>query len=253
MQFKKFGNKKNPVILFLHGGGLSWWSWKQEIDCFQKDYCVVAAILDGHGDDWTTPFISIQNSAQKLITYIYENFGGQVFCICGLSIGAQIVVEVLSQEKDIAENAVIESALVISMKKTTALMTPLYHWTYGLIKKPWFAKLQAKTLNVPDDLFENYFNDSSRMTKESLINMTKSNGNYSIPSALEDTNAKALILVGEKELGIMKKSAFLLNKTMKASVLKVIKNSGHGEISLINYKAYVEVLEQFFKTPKPTK
>lgn len=38
MQFKTYGNKKNPVILFLHGGGLSWWSWQQEIDCFQKEY-----------------------------------------------------------------------------------------------------------------------------------------------------------------------------------------------------------------------
>lgn len=147
----------------------------------------------------------------------------------------------------------IESALVIPMKKTTALMTPLYRWTYGFIRKPWFAKLQAKTLNVPDDLFENYFNDSSRMTKESLINMTKSNGNYSIPCALEDANTKALILVGEKELGVMKKSAFLLNKTIKSSTLKVIKNSGHGEISMINYKAYVKLLDQFFKTSKPTK
>jgi len=251
MQYKTFGNKKNPVIVFLHGGGLSWWSWKQQIDFFQKDYFVMAAIIDGHGDDWATPFISIQNSAHKVIATINENYGGRVFALCGLSIGAQIVVEVLSLERDIAEYAVIESASVIPIKKTVALMTPLNNLSYGLIKKPWFARIQAKTLNIPDDLFKNYFEDSSRMTKESLTNMTKSNGNYSIPNALEETNANALILVGEKELGIMKKSAFLLNKTIRLSTLKVIKNSGHGEISLRDYKTYIELLIQFFKKKKP--
>ena len=42
---------------------------------------------------------------------------------------------------------------------------------YGLIKKRWFVALQAKALNVPDELFETYYEESSRMTKESLINL----------------------------------------------------------------------------------
>ena len=72
----------------------------------------------------------------------------------------------------------------------------MYNMCYGLIKKRWFAKLQAKTLNVPDELFETYYKESSRMTKESLINITKSNGEYSISPTLCNTKAKTLILVG---------------------------------------------------------
>lgn len=26
MKFKEFGNRELPTIIFLHGGGLSWWS-----------------------------------------------------------------------------------------------------------------------------------------------------------------------------------------------------------------------------------
>ncbi|MGV8906281.1 MAG: alpha/beta fold hydrolase [Acetobacterium sp.] len=252
MQYKTFGNKNNPAMVFLHGGALSWWSWKKQIDFFQKDYFVVAAIIDGHGDDWETPFISIENSAEKLLAYINENCGGRVFAICGLSIGAQIVVEILSLRTDLADYAVIESALVVPIKKTVDLMSPLYKLSYKLIKKRWFAKLQAKTLNVPEDLFENYFVDSSRMSKESLINMIKSNGSYAIPNALGNTKAKTLILVGEKELGIMKKSAFLINKMIPVSTIKVITKSGHGDISLNDYKAYNELLNQFFASQKLT-
>jgi len=37
MIFKEFGNKNMPVIIFLHGGGLSWWSWKPQIKALQKE------------------------------------------------------------------------------------------------------------------------------------------------------------------------------------------------------------------------
>ena len=246
MIFKEFGNKNKPVIIFLHGGGLSWWSLKPQIEALQKDYFIVAPIIDGHGDDWNNTFISIKNSAERVIDYIEDNCNGKVFAICGLSIGAQIVVEILSQECDITENAVIESALVYPMKMATKLTVPMYNMCYGLIKKRWYAKLQAKTLNVPEELFQSYYIDSSRMTRESLINITKSNGDYSISPTLCNTKAKTLILVGEKELSVMKKSAKLLRDTIKDSSLKVIERGGHGEISLIHTDRYIDILQRFF-------
>lgn len=245
MIFKEFGNKNKPVIIFLHGGGLSWWSWKPQIEALKEDYFIVAPIIDGHGEDYDTTFKSITNCAEKVIAYIKENCNGKVFAICGLSIGAQIVVEILSKESDITENAVIESALVYPIKMITALTVPTYNMCFGLIKKRWFAKMQSKSLNVPGELFETYYKDSSLMTKESLINFTISNGNYPMPSTICNTKAKTLILVGEKELSVMKKSASLLNRTIKGSVLKVIEKSSHGEISLIHPDRYLELIKQF--------
>ena len=248
MHFKTFGNKDKPVILFLHGGGLSWWSWKPQIEELRYDFFVVTAIIEGHGEAAETPFVSIQKSAENLVKTINEQYGGRIFAICGLSIGAQILVEALAQKPDITEYAVIESALVIPMKIMAALTVPLCDLSYGLIKKRWFAKLQGKTLNIPDDLFESYLEDSSRMTKESLINITKSNGNYSIPVGLKKTKAKALILVGEKELGMMKKSAMLLNETISGSRLVIVEKSGHGEISLNASGKYLALLFELFQS-----
>lgn len=247
MIFKEFGNKNMPVIILIHGGGLSWWSWKAQIEVLEKNYYVVTPIIDGHGDDYDTEFVSIKKSAEEIIKYVKENCNGKVFAIGGLSIGAQITVEILSQDSDITENAVIESALVYPMKMVSAMTVPMYNICHGLIKKRWYAKLQAKTLNVPEELFETYYEDSSRMTKESLINIAKSNGNYSISSNLSKTKAKALILVGEKELGVMKKSAELLYNTIKGSSLKIIEKSGHGEISLIHPDQYIELIQKFFE------
>ena len=247
MIFKEFGNKEKPVIMFLHGGGLSWWSWKPHIEALKEEYYVVTPIIDGHGEDWNTPFISIEDSAEKIINYIKEKHNGKIYALCGLSIGAQITVEILSRESSITENSVIESALVYPIRGTVALTKPMYNLFYGLIKKRWFSRLQAKALYVPEKLFDKYYEESSNMTKESLINMTESNGNYSLPTSICNTEAKVLILVGEKEISIMRKSAVLLHDSIKGSELKIIPKSGHGEISLINSDEYIKLILEFFK------
>lgn len=168
MIFKEFGNQGAPVILLLHGGGLSWWMWKPQIEYLRPRYRVIAPVIDGHGEIFQTTFVSIERCAEQLISFVNTNCARQIFAICGLSIGAQIVVEALARAPGISQNAVIESALVSPLKTVSALTAPLYDLSYGLIKKRWFAQLQAKSLNIPDELFEDYYKDSARMTKESI-------------------------------------------------------------------------------------
>ena len=100
MRFREFGSKKNETIILLHGGGLSWWNYRTEAELLQSDYHIVLPVLDGHaGSDRT--FTSIESNAEELIEYIDANCGGRVLMIGGLSLGAQILLEVLSQRSDI--------------------------------------------------------------------------------------------------------------------------------------------------------
>ncbi len=247
MIFKNIGDISKPVILLLHGGGLSDWSLENIAKQFESDYHVVTTIIDGHGENGCNEFISIENSADKIIEYIKTNLGGSIYAICGLSIGAQIICEVLAKEKSITKYAVIESALVYPMKIATALTVPTYHLTYGLIKKRWFAKLQAKTLCVPDNIFETYYNDSLKITKQSLINITKSNGSYTLKSSITNSTAKVLVIVGENEINIMKKSAKLIHQTLKSSTLFVAPKLKHGEYSLVHSSEYVTSIKRLFE------
>ncbi|MEG2137478.1 MAG: alpha/beta hydrolase, partial [Oscillospiraceae bacterium] len=82
--------------------------------------------------------------------------------------------------------------------------------------------------------------------KESLVNITLSNGNYTLKQSISDTQAKVLIMLGEKEIGVMKKSANLLRTTLKNSNLFVAPKMKHGELSLIYHEKYVEQLELLF-------
>lgn len=246
MIFKETNNKDLPTIILLHGGGLSNWSLQNIVNQLQTNFHVVTPIIDGHGDNGEEEFISISDSAAKLTSYIDTRCNGKVFAIGGLSIGAQIVTEILSQRQDIAEYSIIESALVYPIKGITAITIPIYKLCYGLLKKRWFSKMQAKTLCVSPDNFEQYYQDSIKISRKSLINISLSNGNYDLKSSISNTKSKVLIIVGEKEIGIMKKSAQRLHDAIRGSELYIAPKMKHGEISLMYPQKYVELIKLFF-------
>lgn len=246
MLIKEFNTDNNlPVIIFLHGGGLSWWSYHKTAELLHDKYRIIVPIIDGHGQDSENTFISIEDSANKLIEYIDSHLLGRVYALAGLSIGAQIVTEILSQRSDIAKYAVIESALVYPIK-TEAFTAPMYKLFYGLIKKKWFSRIQAKALSLPDNMFENYYNDSIKMTKQSLINIALSNGSYILKDSVSKSEAKVLVIAGGKEINVMKKSAEKLSNAIPGSKLYIAKDLKHGELSLAHPKEYVDIIENFF-------
>jgi hypothetical protein len=246
MIFKEFGQKELPTIIFLHGGGLSDWSLIPMVNEFQTEFHVVTPIIDGHGEAGAETFLSISDSATKLIHYIDTKCNGSVFAIAGLSIGAQIVTEVLSQRADIAQYAIIESALVYPIKEITNLTIPAYQLCYGLIRKRWFSKLQANSLCVPSNLFETYYQDSLKISKQSLIHITVSNGTYELKESIAKTSAKVLVIVGEKEIRVMKKSAERLHNVIPGSQLCIATGMKHGEISLKYSQRYIDLLRNWF-------
>jgi pimeloyl-ACP methyl ester carboxylesterase len=246
MIFKETSNKQLPTFVLLHGGGLSSWSINSIVEQLQSEFHVVTPIIDGHGEDGGEEFISIEDSASKLIEYIDTKCNGKVYAIGGLSIGAQIAVEVLSKRVDIAEYAILESALVYPIKGTAAMTVPTYKLFYGLVKRRWFSKLQAKSLCVPAVMFEQYYQDSLKMSKQSLINITLSNGNYTLKSSIANTKSNVLIIVGEKEIGIMKKSAKRLHEAIKDNELYISTAMKHGELSLVYPEKYIELVKLHF-------
>ncbi|QTD41941.1 alpha/beta fold hydrolase [Sporosarcina sp. Te-1] len=247
MKFTVTGNPELETIILLHGGGLSDWSLHRQVDYLAKNYYVVAPIIDGHGEDGETTFKSIEDSANQLIDFIDTHRNGRVFAICGLSLGAQIVMEVLSKRRGITQHAVIESGLAIPIETLTKFSMLTQKMTYRWIQQKWFAKMQAKTLNIADHLFDKYFEDSQKISKQSLLNITYSNGNFQLSKRVQETEANVLIIVGSKEIKLMKESAHLLKKTIPHSTLYIAEGMNHGELSLVHTEEYLALIEAFFQ------
>ena len=241
MTVVEYGQQNPNVILLLHGGGLSWWNYREVAARLLERYHVVIPVLDGHADS-DVPFTTIEDNAARLISYIDDRFDGRVLAIGGLSLGGQVAVEILSQRKDICQYALIESALVKPTKLTAALIGPTFGMSYGLIKQKWFAKLQADYLGIPRDLFDDYFRDTCKISKANMIAFLKSNSLYASKPGLPETRAKVKIVAGSKEQKNIRDSAKLLHSTILGSELDILPGLRHGDLSINKPEYYVKIL-----------
>ena len=117
---------------------------------------MVLPILDGHaGCD--KQFITIENNALDIIEFVNSKLGGSVLMMGGLSLGGQILLEILSQRKDICKYAIVESVLVIPSKVTYSMIKPAFGSCYGLIKYKWFSKLQDSFIQVLPNMYHGEF------------------------------------------------------------------------------------------------
>ena len=241
MRYVEYGNQNPETVILLHGGGLSWWNNRDVAQLLSDRFHVVLPILDGHADS-DAPFASIEDNAARIIAHIDEHFGGKVLAICGLSLGGQIAVEMLAQRPDICRFALLESALVKPSILIHALIKPSFGMSYGLIKQKWFAKMQAAYLGIPQKLFDDYYRDTCKISKEDMIAFLKSNSAYSIKPALRDAQAKVHIVFGSKEQSSIRTSGKLLNRMIPGSTLEILPGYRHGDLSLNHPQAYAQML-----------
>ena len=240
MKTVEYGLENKEVIVLLHGG-VSWWNYLEVAQRIEGRFRVVVPILNGHsGSD--KPFTTIEDNAKDIISYIDEKFGGRVLLIGGLSLGGQILVEMLSQRKDICSFAIIESALVLPMKLTENLVKPTFSMCYPLIKKRWFARLQFKSLHIKADLFDRYFEDTANILQEDMTAFLTENARYRLKDTLDACKAQCLVIAGGKEQRIMRKSAEMIAARLPVSKLEVIPGYYHGELSINHPEEYVKRL-----------
>jgi len=246
MKIQEYGNDKKDVILLLHGGGLSWWNYRDVAKQLQDKYHIILPIIDGHaGSDRS--FTTIEENASEIISFIDEHLNGSVLLIGGLSLGGQILLDMLSQRKDICSYALVESAAVIPSKLTNALIAPAFGISYGLIKNKCFAKLQFQSLHIKSELFEDYYRDTCLIKKQDMIAFLKANTSYALKKSFCEASAKIHIYVGEKETGEILRSAEEICRIHSSCRIHRLPGLRHGEFSINHATQYATAVQKIIQ------
>ena len=246
MIYKAFGPEGAETVMLLHGGGLSWWNYREAAKLLQDEYHVILPILDGHAGS-ERPFTTIESNAEEIIAFIDEHLGGKVLMIGGLSLGAQILLEMLAQRSDICRFALVESAMVVPSPLTHALIGPAFGSSYGLIRNRNFAQLQFRSLRLKPALFEDYYRDTCRISRSDMIAFMKANTAYSLKDSLSQCTAKVHVCAGEKENRGILRSAEMIIRKVPGSVLTVLPGLYHGEFSANHPRDYVSTIRNIIK------
>ena len=245
MNYIEFGTEKGTeqkeVILLLHGGGLSWWNYREAAQMLQEKYYVILPILDGHaGSD--RDFTTIEENAAEIIAFLEERWKNGILLLGGLSLGGQVVLEILAQRPQICRYALVESAAVIPSQLTYALIKPAFGSCYGLIRRRWFARLQFWSLRIKQTLFEEYFRDTCRITEQNMIVFLRESAGYSLKPSVEQCSAQVHIIVGSKEKRAIRSSAQRIHDRIRGSRQHVLPGKYHGEFSMKYAVDYAEMI-----------
>jgi len=231
LHYKEYGNKNASLLLFLHGGGVSGWMWDNQIPYFSHYHCIVPDLPGHGGSDEDAPF-SIQDSAQRLIELIEDKAAGKPkgceVILVGFSLGAQVIVQILSLRPNLVTAAIMNSALVRPSELVRKFIQPTVRLSYPLIRNRRFSKLQSKTLYIAEANFQRYYEESCQMKPDTLVRVLEENMSFDIPAGFREAHGKLLVTVGAKEKAMMKKSAKDLVEANSNCTGVIIPEMGHG-------------------------
>lgn len=244
LQYKEFEDSSSPLMVFIHGGGVSGWMWDKQIKHFTNFHCLVPDLPE-QGENRSKDHFSINFSAEKIIELIEEKGQGKTVIVIGFSLGAQVLIAMLSMKPHLIQYAMVNSALVkpIPFAKTFISSLSLTHF---LIKSKTFSKIQAKSMYIDETQFDNYYHDSCQISKNTFVRILEENMSFTIPKGFKNASSNILVTVGDKEKRIMKDSMneILANNTNCTGI--IIPEIGHG-ISLANPILFNNIIENWLE------
>lgn len=212
------------LMIFITGAGIGPYMWTHQIDYFES-YKKIIFNLPGHGDNSDVDFTTIEAVASELRQIILkESFDGKAIII-GHSIGAQILMWMMKNMRDVINKGVVVSGLNKPMKGVSWMIKPAIYCSMPLIKMKRFAKLQSKELSLPDSMFEQYYKDSLLLSPVTLTNILKENMSFEFVGSSE---AEGIVIVGDAEKIIMKQSANNTAKVLGNKGYYNVNNAAHG-------------------------
>ncbi len=216
-------------IVFIHGVGLSYEIWQPQLDFF-TNYSTLAYDILGHGkSSLKKQNISFDDFSDQLIKLIDElNF--QKIHLVGFSIGSLIARNFATKFNDRLQSLVLLGSIYKRTEQQQKIVNERFNQAKKELKlsklalKRWFTDKYLE--NNPDT----YNKISSILSSNNMANFIKVYElfvNHKNDEDFEKITVNTLITTGENDIGSTIEMSQELNKIIKNSQLKIIKNGKH--------------------------
>jgi len=221
--------EKSTPIVFIHGVGLTYEIWQPQLDFF-INYSTLAYDILGHGkSSLKKQNISFDDFSDQLIKLIDElNF--QKIHLVGFSIGSLIARNFATKFNDRLQSLVLLGSIYKRTEQQQKIVNERFNQAKKELKlsklalKRWFTDKYLE--NNPDT----YDKISSILSSNNMANFIKVYElfvNHKNDEDFEKITVNTLITTGENDIGSTIEMSQELNKIIKNSQLKIIKNGKH--------------------------
>ena len=216
-------------IVFIHGVGLTYEIWQPQLDFF-TNYSTLAYDILGHGkSSLKKQNISFDDFSDQLIKLIDElNF--QKIHLVGFSIGSLIARNFATKFNDRLQSLVLLGSIYKRTEQQQKIVNERFNQAKKELKlsklalKRWFTDKYLE--NNPDT----YDKISSILSSNNMANFIKVYElfvNHKNDEDFKKITVNTLITTGENDIGSTIEMSQELNKIIKNSQLKIIKNGKH--------------------------
>ncbi len=227
LHIAEYGPAAAPTIVFLHGGGVGGWSWRPQVEAFQSDYHLLVPDLPEHGQSLDVAPFSMTDAAARLAELIHKRAHGGHAHVVGLSLGAQVGVALLAVAGRLVDRAVLTGTLVRPLPGASLIGPTL--WLYAPFKNiPYLIRLNQQSLGVPAAYSAEFAEETRRATVPALTHILQANMRFRTPPGLTRLKNPTLVLVGEKEPGVMRRSARELAASMAGATAYMVQGMIHN-------------------------
>lgn len=208
MKVKHYGENKPNILLLLHGEEASSWIWEETLEKLTEEFHCITIDLPGHATSKDYEF-SINDTAiliTKIFAQIYPN---KKIHIAGVGVGAQVALKLAYDYSYLVQSLILSGITVDNsntrlIKKLTAPLSSSFKKTEGYIKK------RMSTMGIPLKKFLEFQKDVQSLDPELVKLVRQEKMAFSLPDYIVPMNVPVLIIHGEKEETIVKKSNLYL-------------------------------------------
>lgn len=229
---KETGKPDGIPIVFVHGGGGALWTWDEVVPLLPDFRCILLDLPE-HGQTGLSagPF-SIPGTAVLIANLIRQRSPNGKAHVVGLSVGAQIGVEMLAKTPEVMESAVISSAQLcpvpgdgLGLYSETA-MAAVYWLGIAPFKHSdgWIRINMKYSAGIPQRYFEVFRRNFQAITRDAWAHVMADNFRYRMPEGLSKANLPVLLVAGMKETGSIHESHKLLAEALPMARAVLIGN-----------------------------
>ena len=247
MIFHTFGDKENKAVILVHGMLNPWQIWNKAIEKFSRTYYVIVPELDAHTEETESAFISVEDEAAKILTYIKDELDGKVYLLAGLSMGGRIAATVAKSKEAEIENLVLDGA---PLSKLNGIMRSIFKKNYVSIinkSKARDPKIleSAKKGFLPEERIGDYLKIADKLEPESVCSIIDSvfaDFDYTVYTHVK----RILFMHGTKgNEAVSRKCAVRMKKVNPQTEIREFKGLAHAELACFRPEEWIREVEGF--------
>lgn len=218
---RESGPVEGPVVVFLHGGNMSGWSWEPVVERLQQYRCLVPDLPHFGRSFHQGPF-EIGPAAAAVADLVRARAVGGRAHVVGFSLGAQVGLQLLAAEPEVVDRAVLSGTVINTMPwvRQTQLLLGMISRN-GIYRRVLNRYRNFRPAPIPAAKADEYREDVRLITSGQLADVVVASAGFTLPEGLDKSDSPTLFVTGAKETPTLRRCAATLARHMPNGVDRV--------------------------------